>query len=81
MLEKIVQETQRRASLVQGHQSTVTPSILVSEPSVSDFEDRFYLGTPRRASTQSMGPVVVPVSFQTMHLTNPGRCLSRPCLD
>ncbi len=63
MLEKVVRETQRRASIIQGCGGTgTTPNILVSEPSCQDFEETFYLGTPRRSSTQSMGPVVVPVS-------------------
>ena len=58
-----MRETQRRASIIQGCGAGITPNILVSEPSCQDFEEQFYLGTPRRASTQSMGPVVVPVSF------------------
>lgn len=61
MLDKIVRETRQRASLVP--QPGCTPSILVSEPSVGDFDDPFFLGNPRRSSTQSMGPVVVPVSI------------------
>ena len=60
VLDKIVRETQRRASLVPP--AAGNPSILVSEPSVGDFDDPFFFGNPRRSSTQSMGPVVVPVS-------------------
>ena len=56
---------ERRASLAPQGQGQCPVNILVSEPSVSDFEEQFYLGTPRRASTQSMGPVVVPVSGST----------------
>ncbi|CAD5113961.1 DgyrCDS3124 [Dimorphilus gyrociliatus] len=36
------------------------PSILVSEPSCQDFEGDLPFGGHRRASTQSMGPIVVP---------------------
>ena len=61
VLEKIVRE--RRASLVPTNQSCkIGPHILVSEPSVQDF-DNFLFPNIRRASTQSMGPVVVPVSM------------------
>ena len=81
VLEKIVRA--RRASLAPGaacgRQTTpfthhgppggaANPHILVSEPSVGDFDEPlFFFGAngtveTRRSSTQSMGPVAVPVS-------------------
>lgn len=60
MLEKIVRE--RRASLAPNPaQLNAGPHILVSEPSVGDMEEHMFYGLPRRASTQSMGPVAVPL--------------------
>lgn len=62
VLEKIVRE--RRASL--AHRSgTATPHIMVSEASIPDRHDGWFFGSFRRASTQSMGPVVVPVSSRS----------------
>ena len=69
MLEKIVRE--RRASLAP-HQANMGPHIMVSEASVGDFGEPGYLYiTPRRASTQSMGPVVVPVSNPALSVVHP----------
>ena len=61
MLEKIVRE--RRASLAPSQAGNMGPHIMVSEASVGDFGEPFLYIAPRRASTQSMGPVVVPVSI------------------
>ena len=68
VLEKIVRE--RRASLAPSaqHAANLGPHILVSEPSVGDFgEEPFLYIAPRRSSTQSMGPVVVPVSLSNLY--------------
>ena len=58
VLDKIVRE--RKASLARPSQG-LTPHIMVSEASGSDLSDAMFFGNPRRSSTQSMGPVVVPV--------------------
>ncbi len=65
VLEKVVRETQRRASIIQGCGMGLPPNILVSEPSTQDImaDNEIFLSAPRRCSTQSMGPVVVPVSY------------------
>ena len=65
VLEKVVRETQRRASIIQGCGVGLPPNILVSEPSTQDImaDNEIFLSAPRRCSTQSMGPVVVPVSL------------------
>ncbi len=63
VLEKIVRD--RRASLApppqMGGSSPGTPHILVSGASNQELGEPYFLEVPRRASTQSMGPVVVPV--------------------
>lgn len=60
VLDRIVRD--RRASLAPCGITTLRgPHILVSEASVQDFDEHI-LYPIRRASTQSMGPVVAPVS-------------------
>lgn len=61
VLDKIVRD--RRASL--GPRTAANPHITVSEASIPDYDS--YFANPRRASTQSMGPVVVPVSGYFEH--------------
>jgi len=52
----------RKDSVIsQTHSMTppCTPHILVSEASVTDFKELLLSATPRRASSQSMGAVIV----------------------
>lgn len=62
VLEKLVKA--RKASLAPGIHSLPAgnnPHILVSGASIGDFDHSFfYMQNPRRSSTQSVGPVVVP---------------------
>ena len=69
VLDKIVKA--RKASLAPGIRSLPVgsnPHILVSGASIGEFDDRFfYTENPRRCSTQSVGPIVVPVSSKLEH--------------
>jgi len=57
------QQTSRRGSLLPASLLPPgAPHILVSEPSVTDFrETASGPGSPRRGSTASVGPIIIPV--------------------
>ena len=59
IVEKMVRE--RRTSLIPRNVID-SPMILVSEPSLPNLDESLLAPAPRRASTQSVGPIVFPVS-------------------